>query len=204
MNTILITIIIVSGISNMIADILLVSGKDYSKKNQSREDRVKNTPTNHIIISGILGLVSIAFWTVPIYYLAKIQTIGGTVAMFSFAAYISTLTAFHVACSYSTLCYKLNGEGESVLLKKILKWHGLISVVWSGIYTFTMIYLSFDILKLGVLHYVTLPLFSMIIIQFILGKLLNKIPHFSSIAGTLGMVISFLGTISIMIENNII
>ncbi len=204
MNTLSVAIIIISGITNMIADVLLVSGRDYSKKDQTKEERAQNTPNKHIELSGILGLISIIFWTAPLYYLSKLTTtIGGTVAMISFAIFIITLATFHAVCAYSILCYKYNNDAKE-LVTKTIKSYGMVSIIFSSIYTFSMIYLSLNgILKMNILHYFTLPLFSMIIVQFILGALLKRIPHFSSVAGTLGMIISLLGTVNIMIINNI-
>lgn len=57
---------------------------------------------------------------------------------------------------------------------------------------------------MNIFQYISLPFFSFIIFQLMLGKILKKIPHFSSVAGTLGMIISLIGTISIMTGNNIV
>lgn len=202
MTSLILYTLIISGITNMIADILMVSGKKSNKK-QTILEWVEKTPLKHLVLSGIIGLISISSWMSPIYYLANIPTVAGTVALLSFAVYIASLTTFHVMCTYSIICYKFNKETVDLVTKGI-KMYGSVCILFSCIYTGTMIYLSLTgILEMNVLQYLTLPIFSMIIIQFALGKALSKIPHFTSVAGTIGMVVSLLGTVSIMIQNQI-
>jgi hypothetical protein len=203
MNTILISLIVVSGLTNMIADLFLVSGKDRKIKNQSNLDSAEKTPVNHLFISGILGLISISFWVVPVYYLSKLPTVVGLIALFSFSMYIVAVAAFHVVASFCILILKFNHDKEA-FLSKIIKTYGSVCILFSLIYTAAMMILSFSgSLNMQVWHYPTLPLFSMILIQFILGNVLKRIPYFSSVAGTLSMMISFLSTIHIMLINNI-
>ncbi|MGO1369972.1 hypothetical protein [Senegalia sp. (in: firmicutes)] len=204
MDIIIITIIIISGISNMIADILLYSGKDHKNKNQTKEERVMRTPDKNIIISGILGLISVSFWILPNYYLSKINTSIGFITMTSFGIFIVSLATFHVVCCFIMIFYKWNNDMIERLLK-LMNSYRLVCVFYAGIYTLSMIYLSIDeVLKMNIFQYISLPFFSFIIFQLMLGKILKKIPHFSSVAGTLGMIISLIGTISIMTGNNIV
>ena len=186
----IIIIIIVTGLSNMIADIFLVSGKNH-KDDQTRYDQIAETPYQHLHISGVLGLLSIAFWVT--------STVVGILSIFSFVMYIMSIQTFHVACSYVMICYKLNGKPFDDV-GKVLKIYGAICILFSLIYTGSMIYLSVTgIISMSILQYITLPVFSMIIFQVVLRGILKKIPHYTSVAGTLGMMVSLLGTVSIFI-----
>lgn len=194
----IIIIIIVTGLSNMIADIFLVSGKNH-KDDQTRYDQITETPYQHLHISGVLGLLSIAFWVTPLYYLKDLSTAVGILSMFSFVMYIMSIQTFHVACSYVMICYKLNGKPFDDV-GKVLKIYGAICILFSLIYTGSMIYLSVTgVISMSILQYITLPVFSMIIFQVVLRGILKKIPHYTSVAGTLGMMVSLLGTVSIFI-----
>lgn len=201
MQTSITVIILISGLVNMIADILLVSGKDFQNKHQTKEQQIEQTPAKHILLSSLIGLIAISFWITPIYFLSKIPTPAGTVAFISFSMYIVSLAVFHVMVSYSSLCYKQN-KALLPSLSSYMKGYGLVSVLLSGLYSGSMIYLSLKgTLIFWPIHYLTLPLFSMVIIQFLLGRLLKRVPHFSSVAGTLSMIVSFLSTLHIMAIN---
>lgn len=196
---IVVLIIVVTGISNMIADIFLVSGKNH-KQEQTKEDRINNTPYKHLHISGILGLISIAFWVTPLYYLKELSGPIATLAMFSFVMMIMSIQTFHVVCSYVMICYKLNSDGFDIA-KTGLKLYGGVCILLSLIYTGSMIYLSVtDVINLNIIQYITLPFFSTAFFQVILRIALKKIPHYTSVAGTLGMMISLLGTVSIFLR----
>ena len=202
MHTTIILVLVLSGISNIVADLLLVSGGDFKRK-QSKADQARETPTNHLVISGVLGLISISFWMVPLYYLSALPDTAGLVAMLSFAIYIATLTTFHAVCSFVIISFKLK-EDSFAYLGGTMRYYGALCIFWSSLYTGAIIYLSVSgVLAMEIFHYLTLPLFSMIIIQLILGSLLKKIPHFTSIAGSLSMIISLLSTVHLMISNNI-
>ena len=202
MNATIVIILILSGISNIVADLFLVSGGDFKRK-ESKADQARQTPMNHLVISGVLGLISISFWMVPVYYLSALPGIAGFVALLSFGITIATLTTYHAVCSFVIISFKLKEESFADL-GKTMKYYGALCIIWSSVYTGCIIYLSvIGFLKMGLFHYLTLPLFSMIIVQFMVGSLLRKIPHFSSIAGSLAMIISLLSTVHIMIINNI-
>lgn len=194
----IVILLIVSGISNMIADVLLVSGKTH-KKNQTKFESVQNTPMKHIQISGILGMISIMFWVLPLYYLKTLDTFAGLLAMISFVMYIMSIQTFHVVCAYVMTCYKLN-DVAATLSSKSVKIYGLVCIVLSLIYTGSMIYLSWtNIIVMNGLQIALLPIFTMIFFQVVLMKALNKIPHYASVAGTLGMIVSLLGTVSVFV-----
>ncbi|MDO5713817.1 MAG: hypothetical protein Q4Q07_05235 [Tissierellia bacterium] len=196
-------IIIIFSVTNMIADVLLVSGKRPGMGKESGEAIAERTPIKHLFISAVLGLISISMWITPIYFLRHLPTSTGTWAMLFFAFYICSCAAFHVTVAYSVLCYKCNPE-LITNLKKVMMIFGFICVFWSSLYTISIIRLSTNhSLNLHFFHYITLPIFSMIIVQFLLPKVFKKVLHFSSIAGTLGMMISLLSTIHFMAMNHI-
>ncbi len=200
MGTIVIVIIIVSSITNMVADVLMKSGKDHRIKNQSILDIAKKTPDKHLYLSGIIGLVSLLSWMSVLYYLSYIEGIEGILMMFTYAAFIGCIMVFHVICSYTFLLSN-HSEIEKDKLAKVLYFYMAMTVIFSVAYSGGMMYLGLSgVLKMNIIHYITLPLFSTILIQFMLGKIV-KIKHFDSIAGTLSMLVSLLATMNIIATN---
>ncbi len=200
MATIVIILVVVSGITNMVADVFLVSGKDHKINNQPMIDVARNTPDKHIKLSGMIGLISLSFWLSVLYYLSYLKGNIGIITMISYAVYIGCIMVFHVVCSYIFLLGK-HTEMSEKSLNKIFIFYAGACVVSSTLYSGLMLYLGISgILKINFIQYITLPLFSTIIVQFILGNLI-KIKYFSSVSGTLGMIISMLSTISIIAGN---
>ena len=200
MNALIIALIVLSCASNVVADIYLMSGKT-KVPGQTHRDRIDRTPLNHLMISGILGLVSILFWLTPAYYLAQLPGTAGALALLFFAAYIASLTTFHVMCAYALMCYKFSEEALPTVGKSI-RMYGLVCMATSGLYTASMLFLSYSgALHISLLQALTLPFFSILIVQKLLGRVFHKVHHFSSVAGTLSMLVSLLGTVWIMIEN---
>ncbi len=162
-------------------------------------DIIKNTPDKHLFLSAYIGSISISLWLSVLYYLAKIPGNAGNIAMWTFAIFIGFIMVFHVVCTFVFYIVKYD-ESKFETLKKTLAFFMIMCTVFSLAYTLSMLYLSQQgILQINIWQILTLPFFSMIIIQFGLGKLLNRVPHFSTIAGTLGMTVALLSTISIFI-----
>ncbi len=192
----LIVLIVISCLINMFADYLLVSGK----KNDDKMETIKNTPDDHIIMSGMLGFVALTFWMGVIYFLSYIDGNIGQIAMLNWVVYITAITVFHVICSYTFLLAKHSSMTESELTR-IFSFYMVMCILTSMAYTGTMMYLGLSgLLKMNIFHYLTLPFFSTIIFQFGLGKII-KLKHFSSISGTLSMLISMLSTIHVISVN---
>ncbi len=184
-DIIIISVIVTASISNMIADVFLASGKNYKIKKQSRMDIIKNTPDRHLFLSAYIGSISISLWLLVAYYLAKIPSDMGNVAMWTFVIYIAFVMTFHVVCSFVFYIVKYD-ESKFDVFKKILAFFMIMCSVFSLAYTLSMLYLSWQgIIQMNIWQILTLPL--------------NRIPHFSSIAGTLGMLAALLSTISIFI-----
>ncbi len=200
MAVFIIALIIISSVTNMVADVFLVSGKNYAVKDQPPAEIAKNTPDKHLNISGKLGLVSLSMWMGVLYFLAYLEGNIGKLAMISYAAYIGCIMVFHVICSNIFTMLKHNTLSEEIL-NSIFKFYMFMCVITSLIYTGTMIYLGLSgTLKMQLVHYLTLPFASTVLVQFILGKLV-KIKHFDSIAGTLSMLVAMLSSIHIMVSN---
>ncbi len=200
MAKIMIGIIIVTAIANMVADILLVSGKDYKNKQQTILDVIENTKDKNIIRSGIIGACVIPFWIGVLYFLSYIEHPIGKFLSILFAMFIASIAVFHVMCSNVYLLYKHSNLGEAKL-KKLLINYAIPCVVFSVSYTGLMIYAGISgILHLSVFQYVTLPFFSTLLIQVGLGNLF-KYKHFDSISGSVSMLVTMLSTISIIAGN---
>ncbi|PID85190.1 MAG: hypothetical protein CSA11_03525 [Chloroflexi bacterium] len=200
MAVLIIVLIVISGLTNMVADVLMVSGKDYKRKDQTRIEQVNNTPDNHLYLSGIIGMISLSLWMGVVYYLSYIEGTIGIIVMIAYAMFVGSIMVFHVVCSNILLLFKHSEIGEKKLTK-LLMFYGAMCVLFSSAYSGFMIYLGVTgVLRMHFIHYITLPIFSTLIIQMLLGKII-KIKHFDSIAGTLSMLVSMLLTIHIMITN---
>ncbi len=199
MKIIILTVIIVTGITNIIADLLFSSGKDYSNKDEKPLEAIRRTPEKHFFISAIMGMISILCWEFPLYYISKIPGNPGIIASISFAMLIGSIAVFHVVCCLSMTVYKFD-ESKEYLMKKHLFAFGPACVAISLVYTITMIYLgATGGLTMYWYHYLTLPLPSNIIIQFVLSKILSRVPYYSSISGTISMIVALLSTVNVMI-----
>ncbi len=196
-------IVAIAGFGNMVADYLLYSGKDPTNPNQTKQEIALATPEKDITNSALLSLVSIVFWSMPSYFLAQVDSVFGKIAFFSLVMYIVSLVGFHVMVCYTVLVFKYRSEKE-VFLGKYIPYYSIISIITVSIYTSAMVILGLTgELVMHLWHYFTLPVFSVIIFQFILGKLLKKIHHYDSISGSISVVISLLSLIHIMLINHI-
>ncbi len=198
-DIIIISVVVLASITNMIADVFLASGKNHKVKKQSRIDIIKNTPDRHLFLSAYIGSVSISLWLIVLYYLVRIPDGKANIVIWTFSIYIAFVMTFHVVCSFIFYIVKYD-ESKFQTFKKVLAFFMVMCTVFSLAYTMSMLYLAQQgTIQMSILQILTLPFFSMIIIQFGLGNLLSKIPHFSSIAGTLGMLVALVSTISIFI-----
>ncbi len=196
-------LVIIAGLGNMVADYLLYSGKDAANPNQTKQEIALVTPEKDIVNSALLSLVSIMFWLVPSYFLTLVNTIFGKMAFFSLAMYVVSLVGFHIMVCYTVLVYKYKPEKET-FLGKYIPYYAMISIITASIYTGSMIILGLKgVLVMRVWHYLSLPLFSVIIFQFILSKVLKKINHYDSVAGSISIIISLLSLIHIMWINQV-
>lgn len=80
MESIVYSIIIVSSLGNMVADILLSAGRDYTNPKQPTLERVRNTPERNLLISAVLGVCCIAFWQTPLVFLQDLSGVWGNIA----------------------------------------------------------------------------------------------------------------------------
>ncbi len=198
MNFIFYVIIIVSGLGNMVADVLLQSGRDYSKGKQSEIEIIRATKEKHLLISAILGALCIMCWQAPLFLLIKIPATLGTILQFSFLTMISCIAIFHVVCCMAFHLCKANEEKEKIATK-YLSIFGPLTFIPGLIFTAMMIYAGINgQVQLNWFHYLCLPIPAIILIQFIIGKLLKKIPYFSAVSGTLSMVVSIISVISVL------
>ncbi len=199
MNIIVITVIIVTGITNIVADLFLSSGKDYSDKNETPIDAIRKTPEKNFFTSAILGMISILCWEFPLYYVSKIPGNPGIIASISFSMLIGCIAVFHVVCCLVMTVYKFDESKEQIMKKYIFVFGPACSLA-ALVYTVTMIYLgATGGLTMYWYHYLTLPLPSTIVIQFVLSKILSRVPYYSSISGTISMIVALLSTVNVMI-----
>lgn len=195
MNILILTVIIISGITNMIADIFLSSGRKNSK--QTRLDIIKNTPDKHLFISAFLGSISIGAWLVVLVYLAQLPTVLGQLTMISYALFIAFIITFHVSCSYAFYVAK-HDETKYDYMKKVLGFFMGMCTLLGAIVTALLIALNVQgIISLNLWQILFLPLFATLIIQMGIGTLLKKVPYFQTIAGTLATVISIISLITV-------
>ncbi len=200
MATFFIILIVIACFTNMAADIFLVSGKDHNKVNQPPIEVARNTPDHHLNLSGMIGIISLALWMSVLYFLSYLKGDAGRFAMIFYAIYIGAIMVFHVICSYTFLLVKHSDMTEQQLTK-LFKFYMSICVVTSLAYSAWLAYLGLSgVLKMSILHYLTLPFMSTVLVQFGLGKVI-RIKHFDSIAGTFSMLVAMLSTISIMMTN---
>ncbi len=202
MNSLIITIIIVSSITTIIADLLLTSGRYVTKEKQTDLEIIKNTKYKNLVISAILGSVSILFWMSILYYLMQLKGTIGFFTSLTFAMYIGSIAVFHSVVAFAYYIVKKD-ENDFKHLGKIMSYFVMACVITSVAFTSLMLVLAINgTLKLSILNYLTLPFFSTILIQFILGSIMNKFTRwFKPISGTLSMLVSFLSLINIMINN---
>lgn len=200
MSLFVISLVVVASLTNMVADVFLVSGKDRDKVNQSPIEVARNTPDQHLNLSGMIGIISLALWMSVLYFLSYMKGDAGRFAMVFYAMYIGAIMVFHVICSYIFLLVKHSDMTEQKLTK-LFKFYMSICIVTSLAYSGWMAYLGLSgALNMSVFHYLTLPFASTVIFQFGIGKLI-RISHFESIAGTLSMLIAMLSTIHLMMTN---
>ncbi len=203
MQTILYALIVISSLSNMVADILLSAGQDYRNPQQTTLDKVRNTPEKNLLISAVLGFLSIACWQAVLLALQDLSGVVGSIAKVSFAIYIATIMVFHVVCCLAIHLCKVNESKEKIATKYLI-FFGVLCFVFSLLYSVAMIVLSVrGELQMAWYHYLGLPFFSVMIIQFIAGRILAKVPYYSSISGTLSMMLSLLLTVHLMAKNSL-
>ncbi len=201
MMVVIFFIIVVSGLTNMIADVLLQSGRLYSDGQQSDMDVVLATKESHLFISAVLGAVSISCWQAPLFLLMKVGGTIGTLLQLSFLFMISCITVFHVVCCMGFHLYKANQEKEKAATQ-YLQVFGPLTFIPGLVYTVAMIYAGLTgTLHLEWFHYATLPILSIIVIRFIMGKMLKRVPYFAPVSGTLSMIVSLLSLLHIMAIN---
>lgn len=194
------SIIVLSCLSNMVADLFLSSGRDY-RQQQTTLEQIRKTPEKNLLISAILGLVSLGFWQTPLYFLQHLTGTFGGVAMVSFAVFIGSIMAFHPICCMCLHLVKADEAKEKIAMQYI-KYSGWICFLPMSVFTVTMIVMGVSgELAMQWYHYLGLPLFAVIIIQFGLGRLLKKVPYFSGISGTLSMMISLLLLVHLLHSN---
>lgn len=182
----------------MFADILLSSGRDYTDPQQTTLARVRNTPERNLIISALLGVFCIAFWQTPLIFLQDLQGVWGNLANVSFAMYIGSVMVFHGVVCVAIHLFKVN-EAKEKTASQYLKFCGGVCIIFALIYSLSMMRLGMTgAISMHWYHYLGLPLFTMIIMQFILGSLLTRVRYYSAIAGTLGMMTSLLLTVHLM------
>lgn len=193
-------LIIIASLTNMAADLFLVSGRDYNNAEQTRIGLIKATPDKHLIISGRLGFLAISMWFTPLYYLRMIPGDLGYIAMLTFVIMITCFATFHVLCSYTFMLAKRDENNLSVYMKK-LGFYGILCGLSTVFFSLIMIYLGVkNIIQMSVLNYICLPFFSVFLIQFILGRLVLKdLKYFRSFSGTFAIMISLISLITIFI-----
>ncbi len=203
MYTLAFIVLILAGFGNMVADYLLYSGKETANSNQTKQEIAMATPEKNIVNSALLSVVSLMFWLTPSYFLAQVDSIFGKIAFFSLAMYIVSLVGFHVMVCYTVLAYKYKPEKE-VFLGKYIAYYAVISIIVVSVYTGAMLFLGLKgILVMRLWHYLSLPLFSVMFFQLILSKILKRIQHYDSIAGSISIVISLLSLTHVMLINHI-
>ncbi len=200
MNKLVIIIVVVSNIINCISDYYLSYGKNRNIKDKYFTVMAKNTPDKYLYYSGISGVFAISMWMFLLYYLSYVKGIAGTLLMVTYAIFIGSNMAYHLACSRILLFAKYTNMEEAKIKKQIVLY-GLPNLFFATIYSFIMIYLGMSkVLEINIFQYFTLPIFSILIIHAVFGYLI-KIKHFDTISGTIAMLISMLSTISIITNN---
>lgn len=196
-------IILTSGLCSIYADILLFSGKSNPGELERGRKAADGTAHSNMLRSGFIRLLACAFWMMPLYYLSRLPTFAGITAFISFAAFILSASVFHIALGFILYTFQKGSFSENLMQHQI-KIYGLVYLFWAAVYSFAMITLNFNgTLNMNLLHYFTLPLPAVLIIQLFLGAKWKKQPYFSDISGTLAIMVSLLSTVNIMVSNQI-
>lgn len=196
-------IILASGLCSIYADILLFSGKNASGSFSINEKQADKITGHRILLSGFIRLLACVFWMMPLYYLSHLPTFAGMTAFMSFAAFILAASVFHIALGFILYAFRQGSLPENTMQRQI-RLYGLVYLFWAAVYSCAMIALNFNgTLNMNLIHYFTLPLPAVLIIQLFLGAKWKKQPYFSDISGTLAMMVSLLSTVNIMVSNQI-
>lgn len=201
---VLILIIITTCITNAYADLLLASGDKRQGEGLSYIDKyfaiAKTNTYSNQIKSGIIGGVSIGSWMLLIYFLLKIDGgIWSTLAILTYAIFCGINMLTHVLTTSIFQIIKSKDAPEREL-KKYLLFYSIVCTVFGTLFSFIMGYMGVvGILPMRWYHYITLPICTIILVQFVLGTLVKN-DKFEIIAGTLGQCISMLMIINLILS----
>ena len=194
---------VVVGIATVVhlgADILLFSGGKGDPDVPA--DRALHDTSRRALLSGsLLGLVTIPWWFVPAYYLAQLPGGWGAVTSLSYVTWIGSLMAFHTA--YAFIGIGVYGNiGLARDMVGPIRIVATFTLVMAAIVTVTLILVGVrGFLQLSWHHYILLPVPAMVLLQGVLGRLLRRIPYFTTAGGTLS-VAAFLMSFYTVVQAN--
>lgn len=201
MDMLMYVIIVLSSVSNMYADLLLTLEGEKKIIGKKTFELFTQASEKNLLISAVLGVVAIGFWQTPLYFMQHLTGVIGGVAIVSFAILIGVIMAFHPICCLCIHLVKVDATKEKTAMQYIT-YVGMLCFVVTIVFTLAMITLGVNgDLVMQWYHYAGLPLFTMVVIQFGLGKMFGRIRYFSSISGTLGMMISLLLLVHLLRSN---
>ena len=200
-NTYLILgILLTSCVINAVGDVFLLWGVRYTNWQPGIEALAK-TPVKYVLFGSLIGMVIIPAWFLILPYLANIGSTAGRIAFMSFAIYVSAVFTFHVSFSFVALGVQASGDLK-VKFERIVGLIAGYSFLAAIVFTVSMIFLGVEReISMTWFHYITLPLFTIIGIQMVLGKVLKRLPYYRAVSGTVAMALFFIGFMDMVRRN---
>ena len=192
--------LLASCVINAIADVFLLWGARYTNYEPGLP-ALQKTPEKYLLFGSLIGLVILPVWFLICFYLTEISGPAGLMAFLVFAAYVAAVLCFHVCYAFVGLGIQRDAfleEKFEPVVKTVAGFSFLLAILFTG----TMIFIgATDRVAMTWLHYATLPLFTIIFFQMILGRLLRFIPYFQAFSGTLAMAAFFYGFMDMVAAN---
>ncbi len=199
MDVFIILIVVLSSFANIIADLLLVSGRNKNLKKQSSFDIAKSTSEKNIKLSAIIGAFAISLWLFVLFFLKRIEGKIGLYINLSYALFIISIVFLHISWSKIFLLAKHPNLSEHNFNKKLILYI-IPSTLFCFIFSGLMIYVGVvGILKMTFLHYLLLPMFSVVLLQLLA---ILKIKYLDILYGsyaTIAMLLSMLSIIHLIL-----
>ena len=198
--TLVLIALLVACALNAIGDVILLWGVRETNWQPGIEALAK-TPEPYVVFGSMLGLATIPVWFLIAPYLAQVPGLAGRVAFFSYLTYVAGVFAFH-------LCYAFVGVGVQASEALKAKFAPLVQAI-AGYSFLAAVVFTVAMIVSGAsksvqaewYHYATLPLFTIILFQMVLGQVLKGVPYYWAASGTVAMAAFFIGFIDLVRRN---
>lgn len=189
-----------SSVVHIVADVLLLRGARENAWRTGFGALIK-TPRPSLLAGALLGLFTVPVWLLPAVYLINIDGAFGLWAFFSFVGYVAVLLLFHVSYAFVGIGLQVD-RNLSGPYRSLLSIIGLWSMVLSAVFTVAIVLAGVGgHLDLAWYHYLSLPSITIVLFQYLLGRLLRSVPYYLATSGTLAMLTFFVGFIDMVGRN---